>query len=101
MKAARRDFHLKSRSSPGGRPCALGGYRNLPEKSPVDYISTHRMVGPLGLRRIAGKKNRKELPSWLNEFLLKRRYMPGAFSSSFLRTEPRGSENRYAHNLAD
>lgn len=25
------------------------------------------------------KKNRKELPSWLNEFLLKRGYMPGAF----------------------
>ena len=28
---------------------------------------------------MAEKKNRKELPSWLNEFLLKRRYMPGAF----------------------
>ena len=39
MKAARRDFHLKSSSSPRGRPCALKIYRNLPEKSFVDYIS--------------------------------------------------------------
>jgi hypothetical protein len=29
------------------------------------------------IRRIAEKKNRKELPSWLNEFLLKRSYMRG------------------------
>ena len=45
MKAARRDFHLKSSSSPRGRPCALKTYRNLPEKSLVDYISGFRGVG--------------------------------------------------------
>ena len=39
MKAARRDFHLKSSSSPRGRPCACKIYRNPPEKSLVDYIS--------------------------------------------------------------
>jgi hypothetical protein len=36
------------------------------------------------IRRMAGKKNRKELPSWLNEFLLKRRYMLGAFFAHLL-----------------
>ena len=45
MKAARRDFHLKSSSSPRGRPCALKIYRNLPEKSLVDYISGLRAFG--------------------------------------------------------
>jgi len=45
MKAARRDFHLKSSSSPRGRPCACKIYRNPPEKSLVDYISRPGMLG--------------------------------------------------------
>ena len=44
MKAARRDFHLKSSPSPCGRPCALKIYRNPLEKSLVDYISGPGMV---------------------------------------------------------
>src|SRR3974377_1358339 len=39
MKAGRGGFHLKSSSSPRGRPCACKIHRNPPEKSLVDYIS--------------------------------------------------------------